>query len=184
MSKIPPSRPKIPPERVRAILAKAGVTDSVVLVGVRGFFPDLGAPGRNDRGIYDDCIALVTPGGVVTYNANTDPSIFRKGIATLKTGIHLYRKGNHGISRPGGGYPALRPATEGERLPVIRDPGVSGYGVAINIHRGGVNTTSSEGCQTIRPDQWNDFISSVYRAMDAHGQRVIKYVLVGADGSF
>jgi len=27
----------------------------------------------------------------------------------------------------------------------------------IDVHRGGYNTTSSEGCQTIYPDFWNDF---------------------------
>lgn len=135
---------------------------TMCVIGVRGYYRDtMGKPGTNDRGIYDDAIFVLGKDTFASFNANTDPSIFRSGIASLLPGWHPYRPGNHGISRPGGGYPAFRPATNGEALPVKRD-GESAVpskrpGIAINIHRGGRTTTSSEGCQTIHPDQWEAF---------------------------
>ncbi len=53
----------------------------------------MAAPG-NDRGIYDDAIIVIDRSKrlVRTFNANTDPSAFRKGIATLKPGVHRYKK--------------------------------------------------------------------------------------------
>lgn len=180
MSIIPSTRPGLTRAAAKAILAEHGVTDKVALIGIRGFF--LGPDGKNNRGIYDDAIALVSPTGIWTFNANTDPSIFRPKIATLKPGVHRYLQGKHGISKPSGGYPALRPATAGERLPVIRDPGVSDMGVAINIHRGSNTSTSSEGCQTLPPAQWTAFQPLVYLEMDRYGQKTIPYVLVANGG--
>lgn len=155
------------------------VQDKVILLGIRGYYKKtMGDPNGNDRGVYDDCVCIITPDHFSAYNANTDPSRFRKGIATLKPGVHYYRKGNHGISKPGGGYPALRPATPGEKLPVSRDGEGDSQGIAINIHKGGRNTTSSEGCQTIHPDQWSEFINKVYEELDRWGQKKVPYVLV------
>lgn len=179
MSIVPASRPQWPRERIEAILAAHGVTARPALVGVRGYYLDtMGRAGVNDRGLYDDAMFLVSDGLFRAYNANTDPSRGRPGIATLEPGVHLYRKGKHGVSRDNP-YPALRPATPGERLPVRRD-GSTGLssGVAINIHRGGRTTTSSEGCQTIPPDQWPEFIGAVYAAMDAAHAKTIPYLLV------
>jgi len=129
---------------------------------VRGYyFRTMGDPAKNDRGIYDDAAFIVTPQTLASFNANSDPSAFRKGIATLLPGFYPYRLGNHGISRPGGGYPALRPATPGEALPVTRDgdPRIPSAtpGIAINIHKGSLRSTSSAGCQTIHPSQWVEF---------------------------
>lgn len=174
---IPSSRPQQKREVTERLLLEAGVTDKVALVGVRGYYRDsMGEKGKNDRGIYDDAIFVISPDCYVTFNANTDPSRFKKGIATLIPGVHRYRKGNHGISR-GPGYPALRPATKGEMLPVTRDVIGNDMGVAINIHKGGRGTTSSEGCQTLPPSQWDAFINLVYEQMDRFGQKTIPYLL-------
>lgn len=167
---------------VLALLAKHEVTDSVALVGIRGYFRNsMGKPGQNDVGLYDDAIVLISPTAFVTFNANTDPSKQSPAVATLAPGVHRYRKGKHGISR-GPGYPAFRPATAGEKLPVTRG-GKPSVGVAINIHKGGINSTSSEGCQTIVPDQWAAFQNLAYAEMDRHKQATIPYLLVVNDGS-
>lgn len=163
-------------------------TGSVIVVAFRGYYLDtMGKPGVNDRGIYDDCMVVVSKEYYCTYNANTDPSGYRDaqgnkpGIATLIPGFHLYKKGKHGITtHADGGYNAFRPATPDESLPVWRDGEGSKIfrGVAINLHRGGYNSTSSEGCQTVYPEQWNEFQTSVYDLMTQYKQDILPYVLI------
>jgi lysozyme len=173
---LPSQRPVQTKDAILRLAKEKGVATGVFIVAIRGFFRDsMGKPGQNDLGIYDDALFLVGPDYFKSFNANTDPSVDRKGIACLIPGVYRYKKGRHGISH-GAGYPALRPATEGEKLPVMRD-GKGGFGVAINIHRGGFTSTSSEGCQTIYPDQWQEFISNVYRLMDENGLDTVRYVL-------
>lgn len=174
----PPTRPKVTRREVERVVRDYGVSDPVVLVGFRGYYAKMGKdPRGNDRGIYDDALAVLTPTSFRTFNFNTDPSVYRSGIATLAEGVHRYRKGQHGLSR-GNPYPALRPATAGEVLPVTRD-GQTGTkrGIALNIHRGGVYGTSSEGCQTLPPSDYDEFLREVYAAMDMHGLKTIPYVL-------
>jgi len=182
----PSLKPQITRDLIERLVIDYHPQERAVLVGIRGYYRDsMGAKGKNDRGIYDDAIILLSPFVFEAFNANTDPSIFRQGIATLAQGMHYYRKGKHGISRPGGGYPALRPATPGEQLPVTRD-GVTDPrpGVAINIHKGSYNSTSSEGCQTIHPDQWKFFIEMTYGEMDRFHQSRIPYILAeNSDGA-
>jgi lysozyme len=186
----PKTRPRITAQDVEEIARKHGVKDSVAIVGIRGYYlRTLGDPKKNDRGIWDDCIAVISPTAFAAYNGNTDPSFWRKGIASLVEGVHKYRKGKHGISR-GNPYPALRPANPSESLPVTRDGQLGrSQGVAINIHRGGsINSvsqsvTSSLGCQTIPREQWPSFVNLVYGEMDRYGQKVIPYVLTSAQNA-
>lgn len=175
---VPNSRPQQAKEKTLAMVIRARIEDLVCLVGIRGYYSETFAPSGNQRGIYDDAIILLSPSVHATFNANTDPSVFKKGIAVLKTGVHRFRKGNHGISKPGGGYPALRPANAKEELPVTRDGEGESLGIAINIHKGGYNTTSSLGCQTIYPTQWDGFINLVYSEMSRYNQKTIPYLLV------
>ena len=148
------------------------------LLGIRGYYRDtMGVPGKNDRGIYDDAIILVSPTCHQTFNANTDPNVYRTGVAVLKTGLWLYKVGIHGLNKPADKrYPALVQAQE---VTVIRDqqgPDTGYFG--INIHRGSYTSTSSIGCQTIHPDQWSSFFESVKQEMKHHNQVVIPYLLV------
>ena len=158
-----------------------GQLPAFIVGGVRNYYTDSFDPGGSGRGLYDDAIFVISDNVFAAFNANTDPSAWRDGVASLLPGCHPYRPGNHGISRPGGGYPAFRPATNGEALPVSRD-GQTGRskrdGVAINIHRGGYNSTSSLGCQTIHPSQWEAFYAVTRLEMKRAGLVRFWYLLL------
>lgn len=166
---------------VEALIKKSGINipEAVKVVAIRGYYKDtMGKPDQNDIGIYDDALFLLTPNDFLAYNANTDPSRHQPGIAKLIPGLHYFKKGLHGISKKNP-YPAFRPATPDESLPVTRDGQKGIYkGIAINIHKGGVNTTSSAGCQTVYPDQWLEFKSRTDQALDAEGQKKLPYLLI------
>jgi len=185
---IPKSKPRAPRHVVQSAALKEwrkdplrGPMPEFYVAGFRNYYTDSFDPGGSGRGLYDDAIFVVGPETFVAFNANVDPSAFRKGVASLIPGWYPYKPGKHGISRPGGGYPAFRPATRGEALPVTRD-GESGRsqrdGIAINIHRGGINTTSSEGCQTIHPSQWDAFHALVTMELKKSGQKTFYYCLI------
>jgi hypothetical protein len=171
---VPASRPRISLADLRARLARIGVNLDelwekypLVLAAIRGYYLDsMGAKGRNDRGIYDDAITIVTPSVFAAFNGNTDPSKFRKGHGTADATKGMGSlKGNtlHIAHRfgPHRGYPALRQSAS---LVVIRDGDppyecIAGPERGFNIHCGGAQGTSSEGCQTIYKPQWPAFYS-------------------------
>lgn len=185
---IPGAIPQAKVEKFTNVLKTYKLDQKAVIIGVRGYYLDsMGVAGKNDRGIYDDAIFVLSPSGFKSFNANVDPSRFRagkgtgssKGMASLKSEqAWLYKIGKHGISR-GNPYTALVQASE---VTVLRD-GVdgeypdTGY-FGINIHRGGASGTSSLGCQTIVPSQWEQFISLVQSEMKQYGQKTIPYILI------
>jgi len=174
----PPALPRQAREETLRLVRAAGVTDAVALLGVRGYYRDtMGTPGVNDRGLYDDAIFLVSPEAHVAFTANTDPSVFRPGIASLVPGVWRYKIGTHGLSRPKPQrYPALVQAAP---VTVARDGGARETGwFGINIHRGSRHSTSSEGCQTIWPEQWEAFMACVRAELKRAGQPAIPYVLL------
>lgn len=178
---VPASRPKLEHADALTLIGAAGVpVIQCALLGIRGYYRDtMGAPGVNDRGLYDDAIMVVADSTYATFNANTDPSVTRKGVAVLDTGVWLYKRGLHGITR-GNPYPAFVQAGE---VAVSRDAANRERGwFGINIHRGGRTTTSSIGCQTIWPEQWPAFYALATAEMQRRGQTTIKYVLINEDG--
>ena len=182
--------PRLDEDELREIIAVNGVDSTVVsLVAIRGYYLDsMGKPGQNDRRLYDDAIFIVHPDGVERYQANTDPNGWRnktserKGMAMLKTGIHIFGKGLHK------GAQAFRQC---EPFTVHRDGDERldrGFH-AINLHSGGYNSTSSLGCQTIPKSTWKRFKTSLYSLLDEYdnpmrlndwGQRVrsFDYILM------
>lgn len=171
---IPRERPKLTRLELHAALVgrfgdaevkRLGWGDTLIIVGVRGYYRDtMGAVGENDRGLYDDAMFVVGPTEFEAFNANTDPSKVRKGsgvgagkgMAVLKPGIwRAYQFGKHKQQ-----YEAL--IQTGGKVTVVRDHAIEPYDdtgrFGINIHRGGNTTTSSEGCQTLPPEQWTRFI--------------------------
>lgn len=180
MAMKPATTPRMTRAQAELVLRKLNVGGDNVLLGIRGYYlRSMGDPVKNDRGIYDDAIALVTKNSFATYNANTDPSRRRdatpqrKGMAVLMPGVYLYKIGIHGLSRPKEQqYEAL---VQASAVWVRRDGGLEEQGYfGINIHRGGEGTTSSEGCQTIPPEQWRNFFRSVRGTI---GRGTIQYCL-------
>lgn len=180
---LPPKRPQQPREKSVEQLIVGGWDATrypVALLGVRGYYRDtMGEKGRNDRKLYDDAIFVVWPEcGYAAFNANTDPGAFRAGIATLLPGVWLYRVGIHGWSKPAHRrYTAL---VQAAAVTVRRDERTITYSgmFGINIHKGSRMSVSSEGCQTIWPGQWAEFIDTVQRVLRENRQEKIPYVLI------
>lgn len=183
-------RPKLTREAVEQILKTHGLNihkEGVICFAIRGYRKrTMGDPNKNDRGIYDDLIGLITENTFAVFNGNTDPSRVRKGrgkgvgkgMATLKPG--LYRA--HVIGQHKKVYPAL--VQRADKVTVIRD-GLDGDYLdtgffGINIHPGGTYGTSSLGCQTIpRQDgEWDAFIALAVAELKRRSQKVLPYLLV------
>lgn len=171
---LPPTRPVATP----ADLGAAETLGDLFLVGARGYYSR-----ENKRGMYDDAIFIIHQQSALGFNANTDPSVFRPGIATLECGVWRYRIGIHGLSKPKSRqYEAL---VQAEPVLVTRDGGKAERGwFGINIHRGSRLTTSSLGCQTIWPDQWSEFITTVKLWMGDTGQKTVRYILMERQGTW
>lgn len=190
---LPPSKPKASREEV-IVHALAVWRESAAVplpecfvVGVPGYYSrSMGPTAGNDRGIYDDAFFVFGPGGTfVPFNGNVDPSIFRSEIASLKCPqVIWYRKGPHAIGKRTE-HPAFR---QDSPVVVKRDNLVqpAGYlhrtrGVSLggglwtdkgyhsrfwtNNHRGGRSGTSSEGCLTLPPAQWDAYYAIVCREL-------------------
>lgn len=179
----PNERPKISKDRLQQLADHRGLTGKTVLIGIRGYRLDsMGQPGRNDFGIYDDAIAIVQRGNdgkaakAWTFNGNTDPSDPAPGRARLIPGTYKYKPGIHGLSKPPNRrYPAFvqaGPVTV-DRANGRREAGYFG----INIHRGGNNGTSSLGCQTVPPPEWEEFRETLLASLAATGQTTFEYAL-------
>lgn len=177
MQIIPNSKPKATRADIETYLRANGLnpSDGVFLVGRRAYFKDtMGAPGANDFNCYDDGIFVISPNVFAAFNGNCDPS--RKiengrALAQLVPGVYKFYKGKHK-----GKYNALRAYPEGVKLPCIRN-GAPSECQYINIHKGGLNDTWSQGCTTIPLTQYDAFIALVYSEMTRCRQSTITYVL-------
>jgi lysozyme len=199
--------PRQPADVTRNILRAHNVQHEIALVGVRGYRQDtMGVPGKNDIGIYDDAIFLVTPAAVYNYAANTDPGANRYGMATLRPGLWTYKLGMHGLSKPRHpsgtilftsykyqyeaftqagqvevyrfGTENFKAGTQHSKFGYCLGAGVWRGWFGINIHCGGETTTSSEGCQTTQPELWADLHGRGKKAMQAGRVETIPYLLV------
>lgn len=163
--------------------------NSVNVVAVRGYYLNsLGEYNKNDRGIYDDAKFIITANHFSSYNANTDPSMWRSGVATLRAPqVVTYKPGYHGYNskyghkafRQRSDVTVFRDGTEdhpiGKKHPkygrcvakgLWSDAGCSKFW--INDHRGGKTTTSSAGCQTVPPNQWDAYRSTLELLLERH----------------
>jgi peptidoglycan hydrolase-like protein with peptidoglycan-binding domain len=142
--------------------------EHIIVVAIRGFNEDMGVPNQNDRRIYDDAHFICSPKGIVMFEGNTDPNGFRKGsgfgsskgMAVLNNGVWFYGKGSHN------GRPSFRQCAP---VQVTRDgnPPYLDFGwFGINWHSGGDTTTSSLGCQTNRPKDYEKLRDYLYKELD------------------
>ena len=155
-------------------------------LGIRGYYTkSMGDPTKNDLGIYDDALFLIGKDLFLSFNANTDPAkILRgsgssKGTATLVPGqyfchtIDLHQRRYPALCQRAGKVSVWRYKQDGTRW---TDTGSFG----INIHCGGTGNTNSEGCQTIHPYQWPEFIHTVVETitLTGWGKTVVPYLLI------
>jgi lysozyme len=176
MSITPPSRPRLTrpelEERIRAAFPGRELP-AFYLCGIRGYYTTtMGGPG-NDRGIYDDALFVVSPNAFAAFNANTDPSAHRPGIASLEPGWYdSYQFDRHNGSAPHAAIcqrkgPVVVRRDETENVPKgTKDERGECLGsglwvgmFGINNHMGGVNGTSSLGCLTVPRHQWPAYYS-------------------------
>ena len=172
MVPLPQSRPNPSWKLLRLRMERAGhdiatlLTKPLFCVGLRGLFSlTIGAPG-NDLNAYDDALYIVRPKKdgldptVTSFNFNTDPTRYGwnagagKYMARLKPGAYKMRRRLHGgrywaYGQDGSPMTVERIDSTGK----IRATETGDFG--IDLHPGGHTTTSSEGCQTLPPeDQW------------------------------
>jgi len=197
----PPYRPKFTAAELDSFCKALKFADAPVkILGIRGHYRDsMGKVGKNDRRIYDDAIVVILDDGTYhTYNANTDPSGRRpghgtgkyKGMATLVeglwSGVYTMRKHKQqydALCQDGGPVTVRRDADDSvPNSNIVKVNGEKFYlhtGMfGINIHRGASNSTSSEGCQTIYPPQWDEFQKLVYKVMKSKKMKTVEYGLV------
>lgn len=189
---IPRSKPQASRLLVTAEAAKAWAAakpgipmPETYVLAVRGYYRDtMGKVGENDPGMYDDAFFIVTPLGMFPFNGNTDPSRYGwnagagKWMARLQPGVWTFRRLKHHASRPDG-YMAFGQGEFPVTVERIRENGsvaVTETGCfGINLHRGGNNGTSSEGCQTVPVSQWGSFDRIL---ADAIGNRTFPFILI------
>lgn len=190
---IPPSKPHASLSVVMAAAEKANggkPLPAVFVLAVRGYYRDtMGVPRSNDYGIFDDAFFIVSPFGFSAWNGNSDPSRIGwngnagKFMARLKPGVYTYQRLKHHASRPDG-YMAFGQGERPVTVERLRQDGTiaqteTGY-FGINLHRAGINGTSSEGCCTVPREQWEDFRDTLSDAM--RKSAVSSFSLILVDG--
>jgi len=156
----PASKPKATRELIEKLLPTN--RKRVTVVAVRAYRSEtMGKPG-NDVNMYDDAFFIVTQEHFSAWNGNTDPTRYGwnpnadKYMARLKLGHYMFIRRMHR-----GKYLAFG---QGENLVTVQriksdgsvameEEGLFG----IDLHKGGVNGTSSEGCLTLPASDWPAF---------------------------
>ncbi|MCW1921332.1 hypothetical protein OKA05_02135 [Luteolibacter arcticus] len=199
------SQPKAPFDLVKARALEAwraaGYTSplpKVYNLAVRGYrATTMGPTEGNDFGYFDDAFFLVTPEGVLSANANTDPSKLGwnpgvgKPYGMLKPGVWWMYPGAHK-----GRKPAFRQADDAEVAKQLGIPHGGKFHVTrmwgrddprnydewghqqVNLHfgRGPITGTSSWLCLTV--PEGSPWIQAAVNALKAHGQKLLPNILI------
>lgn len=183
-------RPIISETKINNIIKRMGVNVGewpVSVIGIRGFFLNMGNQNKNDRGIYDDAIIIKTPTVTAIFNGNVDPSGYRKGegfgsgkgMARLAEGAYFA----HIIDMHGGSLYHEALCQRVDNVTVIRDGKKGDYRqtgrFGINWHMGGTTGTSSAGCPTVPPSQYNSFLSILKGEIERYKDVMVKKTYKG-----
>lgn len=182
-----------------------GVNDKLFIIGVRGYnaLADKNKRSVYDDALFlviDDQVSAYTANTDPSVDRK-GIAVLQPGVYLYKKGLHgihhlnfndagdkhiydeLNRTGKDVAPIPGRLLPywALRQAgpvtvlRDGSKTPETKQhPAEWPY---IDIHKGGLHSTSSEGCQTIYGDQWEEFRDKVFQAMLDFKQPLVKYIL-------
>ena len=184
---VPPTKPRLEEKAVREYLMRHNISIGtkasdfpLSIIGIRGYYAKtMGETPQNERGIYDDALFVLSVNAYAAFNANLDPSITRKGMASLVAGRYVYGLGIHrGRKAQYAAIVQVKAVTvkrDGVGLDTD-DPPHRRFG--INIHKGGFTETSSEGCQTLYPAQWEACLHLVYSEAERSKVTTFPYVLV------
>ena len=187
---IPPSRPRaslsLVIEAAKKALGDKPLPETFVLMDRSYYDQSMGKPG-NDVGIYDDAAFIVSALGFSSWNANSDPSRYGwnagagKYMARLKPGVYSFQRLKHHASRPDGymafgqgGSPVIVERIKQDGTIAQTETGCFG----INLHRGGINGTSSEGCLTIPVEQWPAFDRTLADILSKTGRKAFTLILI------
>jgi hypothetical protein len=178
MIPIPNSKPKgslakvcAAAERQWRAAGNASALPDFFVLAVRGYYRDsMGRVGSNDLNQYDDAFFIVSPLGFSAWNGNTDPTRYGWNpnadgyMARLAPGCYHFQSLIHRAK-----YAAFGQGPAAVKIERIKSDGTiaktSTGCFGINLHRGGINGTSSEGCLTVPVEQWEKFHAILYDLM-------------------
>lgn len=188
------SRPTLARAVALELIQRVGLaldaTHPVISLGIRGGLEAVA--GENKVGVFDDAIAVVSADVCEAFIGNCDPSSETANRANLKAGVSYFKQGPHHPGTPKE-YPAFVQAapvivkrwgtedvpagTVDARGTCLGDGFWQGW-FEIHIHNAmGMNTTGSEGCQTVREDQWPEYHDVLAGELKAHNVAVFPYAL-------
>ena len=153
------------------------------VLAVRGYYAGTIGDEGNDIAVYDDAFFIVAPTAMTAWNGNTDPSRYGlrpeggRFMARLKPGCWWFKPLIHrGKYQAFGQGPDLVTVERVKKDGTVAMTESGEFG--INLHLGGVNGTSSEGCLTLPPEQWLDFRRTLNETLHSAGLKRFALMLI------
>ena len=154
------------------------------VLAVRGYYSTTIGDAGNDINAYDDAFFIVNNDKMTAWNGNTDPTRYGWNshadgyMARLKSGCWWFIKRMHR-----GKYQAYGQGENTVTIDRVKSDGTiarthSGDSFGIDLHVGGYNGTSSEGCQTVPVEQWNAFRDTLNAMLVEGKMDKFAYILV------
>lgn len=164
----------------------------VFLLAIRNYFREgEREEGQDAKWIYGDALFLCSPSCLVSFHANTDPTVKRRkkvterGTPILKPGCYMVHRFDN--FRAGREVYAAIMQRAGE-VSIARDGEDAPDSIAkgMDILKGGLNMTHPEGAQCVHPLEWDAFLALAkdqfrrYHARD-WSKAIIPYILLESE---